>query len=202
MVIRYGGSKTLRRWQNTTTGSLKHLVFLGKIHRKSSQKAKNTTAVVNFRKIRAPIKIKSALPPPPKKKKPKKGNFTDMVFPAERTLFFQVSIKLAHPFPAPELRTRIKNGHEDFSENYYAIVLLVRQGVVLSAPKSRDSLRLRRRFLPLPGKSRDFLRPQGARFPLRRRNRYETAISSANKMGKNGSRCGIPCDTLVCGKNR
>ena len=30
-----------------------------------------------------------------------------MVFPAERTHFFQVSIKLAHPFPAPELRTRI-----------------------------------------------------------------------------------------------
>ena len=31
----------------------------------------------------------------------------DMVFPAERTHFFQVSIKLAQPFPAPELRTRI-----------------------------------------------------------------------------------------------
>ena len=32
----------------------------------------------------------------------------------------------------------------------------------LSAPKSRDSLRLRRagRFLPLPEKSRDFFRPQ------------------------------------------
>ena len=30
----------------------------------------------------------------------------------------------------------------------------------LSAPKSRDSLRLWRRFLPLPEKSRDFLRPQ------------------------------------------
>ena len=39
----------------------------------------------------------------------------------------------------------------------------------LSAPKSRDSLRLRRRFLPLPRKSRDFLRPQDARFPLRRK---------------------------------
>ena len=31
----------------------------------------------------------------------------DMGFPAERTYFFQVSIKLAQPFPAPELRTRI-----------------------------------------------------------------------------------------------
>ena len=40
----------------------------------------------------------------------------------------------------------------------------------LSAPKSRDSLRLRRRFLPLPTTSRDFLRPQDARFPLRRRS--------------------------------
>ena len=61
-----------------------------------------------LRKIRAPIKIKSALPPPPPQNPPpKKGNFTDMVFPAERTHFFQGSIKLAHPFPTPELRTRI-----------------------------------------------------------------------------------------------
>ena len=30
----------------------------------------------------------------------------DMVFPTERTHFFQVSIKLAQPFPAPELRTK------------------------------------------------------------------------------------------------
>ena len=60
------------------------------------------------RKIRAPIKIKSALPPPPPKKKTlKRRNFTDTGFPAERTLFFQVSIKLAQPFPGPELRTRI-----------------------------------------------------------------------------------------------
>ena len=40
----------------------------------------------------------------------------------------------------------------------------------LSAPKSRDSLRLRRRFSPLSKKSRDFLRPQDARFPLRRKS--------------------------------
>ena len=46
-------------------------------------------------------------PPPPPKPPPKTGNFTDAVFPAERTHFFRVSIKLAHPFPAPELRTRI-----------------------------------------------------------------------------------------------
>ena len=39
----------------------------------------------------------------------------------------------------------------------------------LSAPKSRDSLQPRRRFLPLPKQSLDFLRPQDARFPLRRK---------------------------------
>ena len=40
----------------------------------------------------------------------------------------------------------------------------------LSASKSCDSLRLRRRFLflPLPKRSHYFLRPQDARFPLRR----------------------------------
>ena len=49
-------------------------------------------------------------PPPPKPKiptPPKTKNFMDMAFPAERTLFFQASIKLAQPFPAPELRTKI-----------------------------------------------------------------------------------------------
>ena len=46
-------------------------------------------------------------PPPPKKTPPKRGNFMDKGFPAERTHFFQASIKLAQPFPAPELRTRI-----------------------------------------------------------------------------------------------
>ena len=67
--------------------------------------------VPNIRKIRAPIKIKSALPPPPpqnpKYPPPKTRNFMDTGFPAERTHFFQVSIKLVRPFPAPELRTRI-----------------------------------------------------------------------------------------------
>ena len=45
--------------------------------------------------------------PPPPNTPPKKGEFYGHGFPAERTHFFQVSIKLAHPFPAPELRTRI-----------------------------------------------------------------------------------------------
>ena len=39
-----------------------------------------------IRKIRAPIKIKSALPPP-QKPPPKRRNFTDMVFLAERRHF-------------------------------------------------------------------------------------------------------------------
>ena len=58
------------------------------------------------RKIRAPIKIKSALPPP-KKTPPKKGEFYGHGFSCRKNAFFQVSIKLAHPIPAPELRTRI-----------------------------------------------------------------------------------------------
>ena len=39
----------------------------------------------------------------------------DVVFPCRTDAFFQASIKLAQPFPAPELRTEIY-GHEDFSE--------------------------------------------------------------------------------------
>ena len=57
-------------------------------------------------------------------------------------------------------------------ETFYGNSALMRGkgGWQLSAPKSRDSLRLRRRFLPLPEKSRDFLRPQDARSPLRRKS--------------------------------
>ena len=40
----------------------------------------------------------------------------DMGFPAERTHFFQASIKLAQPFPAPELRTRILRTLKGFSD--------------------------------------------------------------------------------------
>ena len=65
---------------------------------------------VDFRKIRAPIKIKSALPPPPKTQNTppsKTRNFMDMGFSCRKNAFFQASIKLTHPFPAPELRTKI-----------------------------------------------------------------------------------------------
>ena len=61
---------------------------------------------------------------PPKKNPntppPKTRNFMDMAFPAERTHFFQASIKLAQPFPAPELQankfTDTRNSHEKCSE--------------------------------------------------------------------------------------
>ena len=48
-------------------------------------------------------------PPPPKPKNtpPLKRGIYGHGFPAERTHFFQASIKLAQPFPAPELRTNI-----------------------------------------------------------------------------------------------
>ena len=53
-------------------------------------------------------KIGTSPPPPqPPSPPPKKEEFYGHGFPAERTHFFQVSIKLAQPFPAPELRTRI-----------------------------------------------------------------------------------------------
>ena len=37
VLIHYGGGIKIRRQQNTTARSLKHLVFLGKIHRRSPQ---------------------------------------------------------------------------------------------------------------------------------------------------------------------
>ena len=64
----------------------------------------------------------------------------------------------------------------------------------LSAPKSRDSLRLRRRFLPLPRRIARFLGPQDARFPLRRKS-LANADFSAIKRDKFDSHCGISCDT-------
>ena len=60
-----------------------------------------------FRKILAPIKTKSALPPPPKTPPQKNAEFYGHGFSCRKNAFFQVSIKLAQPFPAPELRTRI-----------------------------------------------------------------------------------------------
>ena len=45
--------------------------------------------------------------PPPKKNPPKRMNFMDMGFFLQKERIFQAPIKLAQPFPAPELRTRI-----------------------------------------------------------------------------------------------
>ena len=61
-------------------------------------------------KIPAPIKIKLALPPPFQETPtptPKRRNFMGMGFPAERTKKCQAPIRLAQPFPVPELRAEI-----------------------------------------------------------------------------------------------
>ena len=73
-------------------------------------------APLNFRKILAPIKIKSALPPNPKYHPPLTRNFTDIGFSCRKNAFFQAPMKLAQPFPAPESRHEFY-GREDFSEN-------------------------------------------------------------------------------------
>ena len=70
--------------------------------------------VQSWGKILAPIKIKSALPPQPKKKPkipppppPQNAEFDGKNgFSCRKNAFFQASIKLAQPFPAPELRTK------------------------------------------------------------------------------------------------
>ena len=64
----------------------------------------------SIRKILAPIKIESALPPPPKTQNtppPKNEEFYGHGFSCRKNAFFQASIKLTHPFPAPELQTEI-----------------------------------------------------------------------------------------------
>ena len=40
----------------------------------------------------------------------------DMGFSCRKNAFFQASIKLAHPFPAPELRTKILRTLKGFSD--------------------------------------------------------------------------------------
>ena len=61
-----------------------------------------------IRKISAPIKIESAAPPPNPRYPTQNEEFYGYGgFPAERTQKFLAPKKLAQPFPAPELRTRI-----------------------------------------------------------------------------------------------
>ena len=56
-----------------------------------------------FRKIRAPIKIKSALPPPPKKKPPKKGEFYGHCFSCRKNAFFPGVHKIGAPISGPRI---------------------------------------------------------------------------------------------------
>ena len=67
-------------------------------------------------------KIGTPPPPNPNTPPPKTRNFMDMAFPAEQTHFFQASIKLVQPFPAPELRTRILRTRGFFLKNRLKIV--------------------------------------------------------------------------------
>ena len=66
---------------------------------------------LTFQKNPRAHKNKIGTPPPPKDPKyppPKTRNFMEkMGFSCRKNAFFQASIKLTHPFPAPELRTRI-----------------------------------------------------------------------------------------------
>ena len=71
--------------------------------------------------FRTLIKIKSVLPPPPENPQipppPQNEEFYGHEgFPAERMQFFQAPIKLARPFPAPELRENIFTDMRIFSE--------------------------------------------------------------------------------------
>ena len=100
------------------------LVLMGKEERskcvrnasRMRQNAQNTfggehllddTDFFQVRKIRAPIKIKSALPPPPPKTPPKKGEFYGHGFSCRKNAFFPGVHKIGASIPAPELRTRI-----------------------------------------------------------------------------------------------
>ena len=56
-----------------------------------------------FKKIGTPPPPQTQNPPPPKKR----GILWTWKFSCRKKAFFQVSVKLAQPFPAPELRTRI-----------------------------------------------------------------------------------------------
>ena len=100
---------------------------------------------VTFRKIPVPIKMKSALPPPPKKPKipppPKRGILWTWRFSCRKNAFFQAPIKLAQPFPAPELRA------ENFTDTR---IFLILQESDWSAKKSRFGLDFWT-FLGFPG---------------------------------------------------
>ena len=75
----------------------------------------------SFRKIRAPIKIKSALPPPKKKPKyppPKTRILWTWVFSCRKNEFFPGVHKIGAPISGPRIADKKFYGHEDFSESW------------------------------------------------------------------------------------
>ena len=80
-----------------------------KLHSQSSSDSVLGLPVTDQNDPRA-HKNKIGTPPPPKTQNtppPKTRNFMDMGLSCRKNAFFQASIKLTHPFPAPELRTKI-----------------------------------------------------------------------------------------------
>ena len=73
-----------------------------------------------LRKIRAPIKIKSALPPPPPKPKipppPKTRNFMDRGFSCRTDAFFPGVHKIGAALSGPRIADKEFYGHGDFSK--------------------------------------------------------------------------------------
>ena len=92
-------------------------VVLNEVGRRNTQmstKERKCKYPQRIRKIRASIKIKSALPPPPPPP-PQKGEFYGHGFSCRRNAFFQVSINWRTHF-RPQNCGHEFYGHEDFSE--------------------------------------------------------------------------------------
>ena len=92
--------------------------------------SRNTFSGRLVRKIRAPIKIKSALPPPkkpqtPNTPPPKRRNFVDMVFFCRKNAFFRGAHKIGAAISGPRIADKKFYGHEDFSE-----LALTRNGAI------------------------------------------------------------------------
>ena len=81
-------------------------------------------------KILAPIKIKSALPSPKKSKiPPKTRNCMDMGASCRKSAFFRAPIKLAQPFPAPELQAITFTDTRIFSDKKSETPILQTEGL-------------------------------------------------------------------------
>ena len=101
----------MRRIASVVVLRIKHdsavcaLVYYGHSDRSDSRCAMQPKSQKNPRAH----KNKISTPPPKKPKIPplKRGILWTWVFSCRKSTFFQASIKLTHPFPAPELRTKI-----------------------------------------------------------------------------------------------